>query len=177
MENDKPAQETPEITETAEITETTEITEKPSTQPGDQKSKYSDYVTKDGRTWDQLDAEERKKIRKKLNKKNKKKNAKVAENAVDGKAKVVAKQDFSVAAQIKWCTSQIRLGLNSNAVTKDQCKQSSFEVVFDFLVKESLKVIGILENPDVKKVKKISTMRSSFGNVKKLMKENPLPVL
>jgi hypothetical protein len=37
-----------------------------------------------------------------------------------------------------------------------------------------MRVITILEGKDVKKVKKISTMRKSFGNVKKLMKENPL---
>jgi hypothetical protein len=58
-------------------------------------------VTADGRTWDQLGADERKRIRKKLNKKNKKKAAKQkALDAAAGKEKLVKiqKGDYSVAA-------------------------------------------------------------------------------
>jgi hypothetical protein len=65
MQNDKPTEQQETTPNNTEVSEN---------KPAEQKSKYADYVTPDGRTWDQLSADERKKIRKKLNKKNKKKN-------------------------------------------------------------------------------------------------------
>lgn len=97
-----------------EVPPTEEISESKPSQP---KSKYADYVTPDGRTWDQLSANEKKKIKKKLNKKNKAKAAPVPD---------VENMDFSVDAQIEWTLRQIKLGLTSKDVTKDQCKVFSF---------------------------------------------------
>lgn len=88
----------------------------------EQKSKYADYVHKDGRTWEELTPEERKKVRKKLNKKKKKqeKQKLKKEGLKKHVEKIKGKSNFE--QELQWCVDQIKLGLTHNEVTPDQCK-------------------------------------------------------
>lgn len=88
----------------------------------EQKSKYSDYVHSDGRKWDDLTAEERKKVRKKLNKKNKKQSKKQNIQELTKKHQERTKGKSNFEKELLWCIDQIKLGLTHNAVTPEQCK-------------------------------------------------------
>lgn len=101
-----------------------------------EKPKYADYIHSDGRKWEELTTEEKQKVRKKLNKKDKKKsNNPISDLIIEApkdietptsKVVVIDTEDYSVTAQINWCIFQIKLGLQTNKVTKDQSKYNFY---------------------------------------------------
>jgi len=75
-------------------------------------SKYADYLHSDGRKWDQLTVEEKKKIRKKLAKKF---------NKVIVAPPTESRKETTYEEELEWCINQLKLGLTKNAVTPEQC--------------------------------------------------------
>ena len=84
--------------------------------------KYSDYVHTDGRKWDELKPEEKKKLKKKLSKKDKKKPENknpFLEQTIKFKG---VEKTTTYEEELEWSIGQLKLGLTANVVTPAQCK-------------------------------------------------------
>ena len=93
-------------------------------QETDQKqvSKYADYVHTDGRKWEELEPDEKKKLKKKLAKKYKKKEEKKNPYIVQTTKFKGTEKTTTYEEELEWCIGQLKLGLTANVVTPDQCK-------------------------------------------------------
>ena len=121
MEKDNGQGQIPSQEETNSVPQTPAPTDNTQNQTGEsQKSQYSDYVHSDGRKWDELTADERKKIKRKLNKKKKKQKQKQDDAAY--KESIKGKSSFQI--ELQWCIDQIKLGITANAVTPEQRKET-----------------------------------------------------
>eukprot|EP01017_Pseudomicrothorax_dubius_P013523 TRINITY_DN1599_c0_g4_i1.p1 TRINITY_DN1599_c0_g4~~TRINITY_DN1599_c0_g4_i1.p1 ORF type:complete len:129 (-),score=58.38 TRINITY_DN1599_c0_g4_i1:108-494(-) len=91
-------------------------------------------------------------------KKKKKKPEQAPKDAEQPEEKAGEEEKTDFEKELNWCLNQLKLGLQRNAVTSDQVKQTT-------------EVINILESKTAPIVKKRHLMRVVFGDYRKLMKQ------